>query len=299
MTGAEAKSEAGGVHYWTSRDGLRLHYRDYPGRSDRPPIICLHGLTRNGRDFAELAARLVGEWRVIVPDFRGRGGSDYDPAPEHYAPPTYAGDVIQLMGLLQVEAAVFIGTSLGGLVTMAIATVAPRMIAGTVLNDVGPELEAAGLERIRGYVGQFARFSDWAEAAGHLAERNREIHPHYTLDDWERMARRICRQIEGSIRFDYDMAIADNVLAPATGPAVDAWPFFRALSHAPLLILRGELSDLLSAKTALAMGADHPDSELICVDDVGHAPDLQEPEAIAGIERLLAKVAHKPPEVNN
>lgn len=283
-------NQANAGHYWTSRDGLRLHYRDYPGRPDRPPIICLHGLTRNGRDFETLAARLAGEWRVIVPDFRGRGRSDHDPVAEHYVPPTYAGDILQLMDLLKIEAAVFIGTSLGGLVTMAIAAFAPQRIAGTVLNDVGPQLDPAGLERIRGYVGRFARFDDWRSAAEHLAERNREVHPRYGIDEWERMARRICRQAPDGICFDYDMAIADNVLAPATGPAVDAWPFFRALSHAPLLIVRGELSDLLSADTALAMAAAHPDSELVPVHGVGHAPDLCEPEAVAGIERLLSKV---------
>lgn len=284
-------SEARSGHHWTSSDGLRLHYRDYPGRADRPPVICLHGLTRNGRDFETLAGRLAGEWRVIVPDFRGRGLSDYDPAPDQYAPPTYAGDILQLMDLLRVEAAIFIGTSLGGLVSMGIAAVAPQRIAGTVLNDVGPQLEADGLERIRSYVGRAARFDSWHSAAGHLAERNREIHPRYGIDEWERMARRLCRQAPEGIRFDYDMAIARNVLAPANAPAVDPWPLFRALSHAPLLILRGEYSDLLSAETAVTMAAAHPDSELVCIESVGHAPDLDEPEAIAGVERLLTKAA--------
>jgi pimeloyl-ACP methyl ester carboxylesterase len=279
--------------YWHSRDGLRLHYRDYPGADDRPPVICLHGLTRNGRDFGSLAARLTGKWRVMVPDLRGRGLSDYDPLPTRYAPPTYVGDILQLMDLLGIIRAVFIGTSLGGLVTIGIAAVAPDRIAGAVLNDVGPQLEPQGLERIRSYVGTAANFHSWEEAARSIAERNAQIHPGYKADDWVDMARRLCRETRGQIRFDYDPAIAINVLA--AGSPVDAWPYFRRLSAAPLLIVRGELSDLLSAETARNMVAEHPDAELISIARVGHAPDLDEPEAVGAIERLLTKALKQPP----
>ncbi|MBA3835595.1 MAG: alpha/beta fold hydrolase, partial [Sphingomonas sp.] len=129
--------------YWTSRDGLKLHYRDHAGPDDRPPILCLHGLTRNSRDFEALAERLAGEWRVISPDFRGRGLSEYDPQSSRYMPPTYAADVLQLLDELQIDKAVFVGTSLGGLTTMIVAGFAPQRIAGVVLNDIGPELSSA------------------------------------------------------------------------------------------------------------------------------------------------------------
>jgi pimeloyl-ACP methyl ester carboxylesterase len=279
--------------YWTSNDGLRLHYRDYAGSRDWPPLICLHGLTRNAGDFGDLALRFAGQRRVIVPDFRGRGLSDYDPFPARYAPPTYASDILQLMDLLGIERAVFIGTSLGGLVTMAIAAFTQERIAGTVLNDVGPKLEESGLERIRSYVGSPALFHSWSTAAHYIARGNRVMHPRYDEHDWLKMAHRVCRRAGAEIVFDYDMAIADNVLAAAAAPTADAWPYFRALAHAPLLVLRGELSDLLSDETAVRMAAEHPEAELVRVQGVGHAPDLDEPEAVAAIERLLARAGKR------
>lgn len=275
--------------YWYSQDGLRLHYRDYAGSEDRPPVVCLHGLTRNARDFGELAARLASEWRVIVPEFRGRGLSEHDPVPERYAPPTYAADILQLLDLLHVGRAIFIGTSLGGLVTMAIAAVAPQRIAGVLLNDIGPQLEPEGLERIRGFVGQAALFQDWEEAASFLRERNEAIHPNYDAAGWRRLANRLCIEDEDGIRFDYDMAISCNVLAAGGAPVVDGWPMFRALSGAPLLVVRGERSDLLSRDTAERMTVEHPAAELIEICGVGHAPDLDEPDTLAGIKRLLDK----------
>jgi pimeloyl-ACP methyl ester carboxylesterase len=275
--------------FWTSSDGLRLHYRDYAGPSDRPPILCLHGLTRNARDFEDLADRLAGTWRVIVPDFRGRGLSDWDPQPERYNPATYAADVIDVLDRLRIEKAVFIGTSLGGLVTMAVAAETPGHIAAAVLNDIGPRLEEQGLERIRGYVGRQQLFSSLEAAADWLASRDHPIHPAYRDEDWLRMARRLCCAGEDGIRFDYDMAVADNVLRSATAPTADAWPLFRALEQVPLLILRGELSDLLSQGTAEEMGEVHPDAELAIIPKVGHAPDLSEAAAQRALERLLAR----------
>src|SRR4051794_7831482 len=127
------------------RDGLRLHYRDYPGAGDRPPLLCLHGLTRNARDFAELAERISPRFRVLALDFRGRGDSEYDPQPMRYNPLTYAGDVIQLLDQLAIGQAIFVGTSLGGLVTMTIGAMAPQRIAATILNDVGPDIDPKGI----------------------------------------------------------------------------------------------------------------------------------------------------------
>ena len=273
--------------YWTSADGLRLYFRDYVGPADRPPILCLHGLTRNSRDFADFAARHAGKWRVIAPDFRGRGRSQWDPRPENYKPPVYADDILQLLDELEVPEAIVVGTSLGGLVAMAFAALAPQRVAAAVLNDIGPELDPAGLERIGKYVGQPAAFDSWDAVAVALEARQSIMHPNYRAEDWQRYARRICRESDGGIVFDYDMAIAENFRAAQAGPAVDAWPYFHALRAAPLLVVRGALSDLLSAAAAQAMADAHPDAELVTVADVGHAPDLTEREAAAAIDRFL------------
>src|SRR4051812_31530487 len=149
--------------HFTVRDGLRLHYRDYPGSEDKAPILCLHGLTRNARDFAELAERYSPRFRVLALDFRGRADSEYDPQPARYNPLTYASDVIQLLDQLEIERAIFVGTSLGGLVTMTIAATAPERIAATILNDVGPDVDLSGLQRILTYVGKDVRFKSWGE----------------------------------------------------------------------------------------------------------------------------------------
>ena len=274
--------------HWTSRDGLELYYRDSAGPADRPPLLCLHGLTRNSRDFAQFAERYAGAWRIIAPDFRGRGRSQWDPNPENYTPPVYAADIVQLLGELQIAEAVFVGTSLGGLVTMAIAAFAPERIAAAILNDVGPELGPAGLARIGTYVGKPASFESWAAASAALAAAQSAMHPNYRAGDWDRYARRLYIERDGAIVLDYDMAIAENFRAAQGVPAADAWPYFRGLAGAPLLILRGEFSDLLSAEAARAMADAHPDAELVTVPGVGHAPDLVEPVAVAAIDRFLS-----------
>ena len=275
--------------YWTSRDALRLHFRDYAGPSDRPPILCLHGLTRNARDFEEVAPRYAGEWRVIVPDFRGRGESGWDLVAERYAPPIYTADILQLLDELGIARAIFLGTSLGGLVTMGMAAISPQRIAAALLNDVGPELETRGLDRIRTYVGKPVHYPSWEAAAQSLASANADRHPLYGPAEWLRFTRRLCRETDAGIVPDYDMGVGRNIHAAAEAPAVDAWPFFHALSGAPLLILRGEASDLLSADVAKAMADAHPDAELVTVPDVGHAPDLSEPQSVAAIGRLLQR----------
>lgn len=281
--------------YWTSRDGLKLHYRDYAGRDDRPPVLCLHGLTRNSRDFESLAERLSGDWRVIAPDFRGRGLSEHDPQPGRYMPPTYAADVLELLDELGIDEAVFVGTSLGGLVTMIVAGFAPNRIAGAVLNDVGPELDAAGIERIGGYVGTPLLFRDWDEAADTLSAKYGDVHPSYGRDEWIRYAKRVCRETERGVEFDYDMAIAEpfKAMDDKTAAAGNAWPLFRALSGRPVLILRGEHSDLLSPEILEKMRQAVPGTEVATIPNVGHAPDFDEPESIAAVDRLLQRVVDR------
>lgn len=281
--------------YWTSRDGLKLYYRDYSGPADRPPVLCLHGLSRNSRDFESLAERLSGEWRVIVPDFRGRGMSDHDPVPARYMPPTYAADVLHLLDELAIDEAVFVGTSLGGLVTMIVAGFAPQRIAGALLNDVGPELSEAGIERIREYIGKPLLFANWDDAAEKFASKYPDRHPGYGHDQWVTYAKRVCRETERGVEFDYDMAIAEpfqDVDTNATGTP-DAWPLYRALAGRPLTILRGENSDLFPAEVAEKMREAVPGAELVTVPGVGHAPDFDEPESIAAVDRLLQRVLER------
>lgn len=276
--------------YFVVRDGLKLHYRDYPGASDRPPILCLHGLTRNARDFAKLAKRYSPEFRVLALDFRGRGKSQYDPLPMRYNPLTYADDVIELLDQLEVPQAIFVGTSLGGLVTMTVAAKARGRIAAAILNDVGPEIDTIGISRILSYVGKNVRFSSWDEAADAIAFNNRGSFDRYSHEDWIAMAKRNCREQNGEILFDYDMAIAEPFKAAGPTPHVDLWPLFRSLGHTALLVVRGAKSDLLTADTAVRMKHEVPDMKLAVVPDVGHAPELSEAEAVAAIDEFLGSL---------
>ena len=278
---------------WTSCDGLKLFYRDYPGSDDRPPLLCLHGLTRNSRDFEDFANSYAGRFRVIAVDFRGRGMSERDPQPGRYTPMTYAADVLQLLDELTIDRALFVGTSLGGLVTMLVAAIQPERIAGAILNDVGPDLDPAGLDRIRSYVGKPKRFEGWAQAADYVAEINKGLPASNGPDDWVRAAKRICREEGGAVILDYDMAIAEafNRPRPDDAPEFDMWPLYRRLGQVPLLIVRGENSDLLSRETAKAMLDAAPGAQLVTVPGVGHAPELTEPAAVAAIDDFLARFA--------
>ena len=277
--------------HFTVKDGLKLHYRDYPGSNERPPILCLPGLTRNSRDFAHLAERHSARFRVLALEFRGRAGSDYDPQPMRYNPLTYSGDVIELLDQLDISQAIFVGTSLGGLVTMTVGALAPQRIAATILNDIGPELKTQGLDRIRNYVGKDIRFESWQAAAETIANNVGRIPASYAQEDWVRMARRVCREDDGAIRFDYDMAIVKPFEAAPT-PTIDMWPLFATLAQKPLLVVRGELSDLLSADAAKEMQAAAPNAKFVTVPGVGHAPELDEPEAVAAIDAFLDSLSN-------
>ncbi|MEO6224618.1 MAG: alpha/beta hydrolase [Sphingomicrobium sp.] len=270
------------------QDGLQLHYRDHPGRGP-VPLLCLHGLTRNGRDFTSFAQRLSPRFRVIVLDFRGRGLSQYDPQPARYTPLTYAKDVIELLDGLSVDRAIFVGTSLGGLVTLAVNAMASDRVAGAILNDVGPELSEAGLARIMTYVGKDTRFASWEEAAGAIAANNGRVPASFTDADWLAMTRNICRERDGMIVYDYDMAIAVPLAAAGAAPKVDLWPLFKALTAKPLLVVRGAQSDLLSSAAVQRMAEAAPSSQFIEMPGVGHAPTLSEPEAARAIDLFLER----------
>lgn len=282
--------------YWWSNDGLRLHYRDYAARTvvggDRPPIICFPGLTRNARDFEPVAARLSAGWRVLTIDFRGRGDSAYAKDAMTYVPLTYVQDVERLLTDLKIDRFVAIGTSLGGIVTMLLAATGRARVAAAVLNDVGPTIETAGLDRIRGYVGKGGAYPTWLHAARGIAETNATVFPHYDLIDWLAMAKRTYRlSSNGRIMQDYDKKIAEPFRLPGGEVGIDLWPALAALVDTPTLIVRGELSDLLAPETAAEMARRLKQASIVTVTDVGHAPVLDEPEAVAAIDALLARVA--------
>lgn len=282
--------------YWTSADGLTLHYRDYPGPENAPagrlPIVCMHGLTRNSRDFADLAEHLSANWRVMVPEMRGRGMSDYAKDSATYTPMVYVGDVRALLADQGIERFIAIGTSLGGLMTMLMAVTSPGKVAGAVLNDIGPQVELAGIERIAGYVGQGRNYPTWMHAARSLQEVHGSAFPDFGIDQWLEMAKRtLVVGQNGRISLDYDMAIADPFKQADNAAPPDLWPAFDALGDIPLLLLRGELSDLISAETVAEMERRHPGMQTVTVPRVGHAPTLDESESRAAIDNLLAQLA--------
>jgi pimeloyl-ACP methyl ester carboxylesterase len=203
-------------------------------------------------------------------------------------PPTYALDVFELLDQLGIAQAVFVGTSLGGLVTMLTAVMAPQRIAAAILNDVGPDVSREGIDRIKTYVGKDVRFRSWDEAADVIATNFSGAFDRYTREDWVNMAKRNCRVENGEIRFDYDMAIALPFNTGGETPQVDLWPLFAALAQKPLLVVRGAKSDLLSAETAAKMRALAPQMKMAVVPGVGHAPELSEPEAVEAIDSFLA-----------
>jgi pimeloyl-ACP methyl ester carboxylesterase len=278
--------------YWETSDGLKLHYRDYAGDAGRPPILCIPGLTRNARDFEGVAARLAGDWRLLCVDLRGRGESGYAKDPMTYMPPTYLQDLEALIAGLALERFILFGTSLGGMMTMLLAANKRERIAGALLNDIGPVVETRGLDHIRSYVGRSQNWPTWLHAARFLAEAQVDRYPNWKLDDWLIYAKRLCKLTpNGRIVFDYDMRIAEPFKAAESGGAVDLWPVFGALDGIPSLIVRGGISDLLSAETMARMLAENAAMAGVTIPDVGHAPTLDEPEAQAAIDELLARVA--------
>ena len=274
--------------HWTSADGLTLHARDYPGDPTCVPLVCLPGLTRNARDYAALAEAQGGRRRVIAVSFRGRGDSAHAKDPMTYVPETYADDVAALLEAAGIARFVAVGTSLGGIVAMLLGARGLGM-AGAVLNDVGPEIEAAGLARIRGYVGRSSSCPTWLHAARTVQEANRDVYPGWGLEQWLDMAKRLYRvSSAGRIVLDYDLRIAEPLRAADGGP--DLWAALGAMRDLPVLVVRGATSDVLGARTAERMAAELPRAEIVTLPGIGHAPTLAEPEAAAGIARLLARV---------
>lgn len=278
--------------FFTNRDGLKLFYRRF-GRPDTAalPVLCLHGLTRNSRDFLALARHLAPAFDVIVPDVRGRGYSDYDPDPQRYQPPVYAKDMWELLDHLGIARCVVIGTSMGGVIAMIMAAQQPQRIAGIVLNDVGPELDDTGLQRIASYVAIKTEVRNWDDAIK-VSQRNfGAALPDLTPAQWRAFTEAAFRaDADGVPRADYDPAIArlfgqgDNAENTAR-----AWQLFAALTQ-PALVLRGDRSDLLSAPIVATMRARHPDLTAAEIPQRGHAPLLDELASLAAIDAFLARL---------
>ena len=271
---------------------MRLHARIYAGPESAEvaaPILCMPGLARNARDFEDVAPFLAQYRRVIVIEFRGRGESAFAKDPMTYVPLTYVQDVVALLDELNIDRFATLGTSLGGIVSMLMAASLPGRLVGALLNDVGPELEKAGLDRIRDYIGVGGGQPTWIHAARALAELNAAIYPSYGIHDWLRITKRTHRLTpEGRIVADYDKQIAAPLRAPGGEGAFDLWPVCRALGDVPLLILRGELSDILARSAGEKMVAALPQARFVEVPGVGHAPTMDEPEALAAIDAWLS-----------
>ena len=276
---------------WSSADGLSLAARDYTAASGtaKLPVIAIHGLTRNSADFDAIAPLIAQSGRrVLAVDIRGRGQSDRAPDPMTYQPVTYA--QVRDLGI---ERAVFLGTSMGGLITMALAAIRSKVIAAAILNDIGPEVSPVGLARIAAYAGQPVEINNWADAAAYARKLNEVALPHLSDADWDAFARRTFRMgTEGTPIPDYDPDIMAPIRAAGAKALVpNLWPLFNRLARGrPTLLVRGETSDLLSPEIAAKMRKRAPKMDFVEVPGVGHAPMLDEPEAKAAIFPFLSEL---------
>lgn len=278
--------------YFTARDGLRLHGRLYPAKSGvrARPVLCLAGLTRNGRDFHDLAVALSSHPNsprsVYTLDYRGRGLSDFDPDWRNYSISVEMLDVLDFITLTGLYHAALIGTSRGGLITMLIAAARPNAIGAVVLNDIGPVIEHEGLARISGYVGRVPLPISWADAARMTRELNRRHFPEISDTVWEDVARQWYNEKNGKPAPGYDAALG-NALSVLDGPMPALWPQFEALKRVPLMAVRGENSDILMAATVDEMRRRHPAMATITVSGQGHAPLLKDAATIEAIRHFL------------
>jgi pimeloyl-ACP methyl ester carboxylesterase len=280
-------SPAARERFFTSADNLRLFFRDWGDEdSARTPVLCLPGLTRNSRDFLTVAARLASTRRVICPDLRGRGRSERTANWRSYDGTVYLQDIAHLLAVLGLGRVVVIGTSMGGLLGMAMAAAMPTLLAGLVINDVGPDIAPSGAGRILAYIGRDRPQPDWAAAIQHLQPIFAKLSL-TTDEDWQSFARGTFREgADGQLHFDWDVNLARLLLRPAE-PLPDLWRFWQAVRQIPTLAIRGGASDILSEATFARMKADKPDLRQVTVPGIGHAPTLDEPLAREAIDDFL------------
>ena len=281
---------------WSSEDGLSLYARAYGPETAKLTVLCLHGLTRNHKDFEPMIAALPPTLRFIAVDVRGRGRSAYDPNSDNYDPRIYTKDMRLLLDKLGLTRVALIGTSMGGLISLLMMRQMPKRIAGVVLNDVGPVVEKTGITRIAGYAGKVQPVTGWASAAEAVKTIQGAAFPDMPEERWMDFARRTFRELQnGDVVLDYDPNIARGLgkVKPGFLTSFALWRLFGALKKAPLLVVRGGLSDLLSDKTAREMVRRHPDAKLVTVPRVGHAPILDEPEAVSALTEFLTRLETK------
>jgi pimeloyl-ACP methyl ester carboxylesterase len=281
---------------WTSADGLSLYAKSYGPEDARLTVLCLHGLTRNHQDFEPMIAALPGRYRFIAVDVRGRGKSAHDPQPDNYDPRIYAKDMGGLLDKLGLSRVALIGTSMGGLISILMIRTMKERVAGIVLNDVGPVVEKDGIARIASYAGKVRPVTGWESAADAVKTIQGAAFPDMPEERWVDFARRTYRELPGGeVVLDYDPNIARSLGKVKPGALTNffLWRVFGATKKAPLLVVRGEMSDILSARTAELMVKRHPDARLATVPRVGHAPILDEPQAVSAITDFLARLETK------
>jgi pimeloyl-ACP methyl ester carboxylesterase len=275
---------------FSAQDGLQLYYRDYGDPlSQGTPVVCLSGLTRNSKDFHGLASRLSTRRRVVCPDYRGRGRSRSDPDWRNYRPQVILGDVVQLLAANNLHGVVICGASFGGLLAMGLAVAAPTVLAGVILNDVGPKVGPAAGQRILEYISIDRAQPDWAAAVTEIKTRFPNLS--YTTEaGWRGFAEATYRQgADGRLHFDWDVALARPFMEARDEPR-DFWPLYRALAHLPVLAIRGGLSEVLSETTFARMAAEKPDLIQLTLPSVGHLPTLEEPESERAIDEFLTRI---------
>lgn len=283
----------------SASDGLRLFARDYgPDFGDALPVVCLPGLARTSEDFHDLAVALCTDAdrprRVLSLDYRGRGRSEWDRDWRNYDVRVEANDVLQVLTAAGIEKAIFVGTSRGGLITMALSAIRPTLLGGAVLNDVGPVIEAKGLIRIRGYVGKLPTPRSMKEAAQILRQMADAQFPRLSEEQWERQARGTWREHEGRLVLHYDPHLMKTLHAlDLEMPLPDLWPLFGGLTAIPVLAIRGANSDLMAAETLQGMKERHPRLTAMTVPDQGHAPAL-EGDLIEAISQLVREAETSP-----
>jgi pimeloyl-ACP methyl ester carboxylesterase len=279
-------------NFWLSHDGLKLYARVYPGpKPSARSVLCLHGLTRNSRDFEDLAPHLQHRYRVIVPDVRGRGLSARDPNPQNYQPAIYLQDILALLDSVDAQRVAVIGTSMGGLLAMMMAVGSRDRVSGVVLNDMGPEVDPAGLERIKGYAGRLPPPKNWDDAVAQTQSIFGSAWPNLSAERWSALTRRGYREDEkGALNVDADPMIGE-MLRAAPSATANLWPFWKALRGMPMLAIRGAQSDILSAATFAKMKAENPELTQLEVAERGHVPLLDEPECVAAIDVFLTQLS--------
>lgn len=276
--------------FYTARDGLRLHVRHYPATgSRRRPVVCLPGLTRNARDFQDLANVLSdprGHRRdVYCVDYRGRGQSEYADDWKSYNVLTELADVLDFMTLEGLHDAAIIGTSRGGLIAMAMAVARPSAIGAAILNDIGPVMETDGITRIMAYVGRVPLPNTWSDAATLIKSLNVRAFPSETDATWISVARQWFNDDDGRPAHAYDQNLSKAMAIGGAPP--ELWQQFSALNRVPLLAIRGANSDILSAATFAEMQRRHPNIAGLTVPEQGHAPLLKDADTIGAIYEFL------------